>query len=265
MALSFEKTIDLTSYTKNPAPSHVRSLSIVHEASDGEIVQYYINESRNTPEDKCSHAIGVYDKENDQWNYHDYDTLEWEIPKQRIAGNRIERLGIKAFPDVGAIAFYKMAYRDVSRIVAPVNPKNDKSEAPTLVGHKNDDGSITFRITPPEKIEYKCYRIVLQDEAFSLDYITYDLDITVAGPEVTGTYECFAIGYPEDASYCSKDSNVVMIAVTGTSETYEEPFYSKEEIARLQAKVNNTYTKAEVDAIIDDLLNQIQDGTEVKY
>lgn len=265
MALSFEKTIDLTSYAKNPAPSHVRSLSIVHEASDGELVQYYINEQTSTEEDKRSHAIGVYDKESKQWNYHDYDSLEWEVPRQRIAGNRIERLGVKAFPDVGAIAFYKLAYRDVSRIAAPVNVKSGKSEAPMLEGQSSEDGSITFRITQPESIEYKCYRIVMQDGAFSEDYITYDLELTVSAPKISGSYECFAIGYPEGGAYCSKDSNTVVIAVTGKQESFEEPFYSKETITELKARIEGTYTKAEVDAIIQSVLDRTEDGSEVKY
>ena len=265
MAFHFEKIIDLTSYAKNPPPSHVRSLSIVHESSDGEIVQYYINEQTHTEEDKESHAIGVYDKETKQWNYHDYDTLEWDTPKQRIAGNRIERLGVKAFPDVGAIAFYKLAYRDISRIVAPVNPKSGKTDAPILEGSQNEDGTIAFKITQPEQAAYKCYRIILQDGAFSNDYITYDLEITVPCPKVTGTYECFAIGYPEEGAYCSRDSNVVTISVTGQQETFEEPFYSKESISSLQARVEKTYTKEEVDAMIQKLLDRTQDGSEVKY
>ena len=42
MALDIEKVIDLTAYAGNPAPKVVSQLSIIHESSDGELVQYYI-------------------------------------------------------------------------------------------------------------------------------------------------------------------------------------------------------------------------------
>ena len=40
MALDIEKVIDLTAYAGNPAPKVVSQLSIIHESSDGELVQY---------------------------------------------------------------------------------------------------------------------------------------------------------------------------------------------------------------------------------
>lgn len=41
MALTIENTIDLTACAGNPAPKVVSQLSIIHESSDGELVQYY--------------------------------------------------------------------------------------------------------------------------------------------------------------------------------------------------------------------------------
>lgn len=68
MALTFDKTINLTAYDKNPSPKFVRQLSIIHEATDGELVQYYVLPSSMTEEDKNTHAIGIYDEENKSWS-----------------------------------------------------------------------------------------------------------------------------------------------------------------------------------------------------
>ena len=154
MALDIERIIDLTAYAGNPEPKLVSQLSIIHESSDGELVQYYIQPRNQTQGDKNTYAIGVFDKETRSYSYHDYPELEWAEPGQRICGNRIERLGVKAFPAIGAIAFYKLAHRKITRIVAPVNRKGNKQEAPTLDAVVNLDGTVTFTITPPEKPKY---------------------------------------------------------------------------------------------------------------
>ena len=48
MAIAFDKRIDLTNYEGNPEPLIVEQLSIIHESSDGEIVQYYIKPKNQT-------------------------------------------------------------------------------------------------------------------------------------------------------------------------------------------------------------------------
>ena len=52
MALDIEKVIDLTAYAGNPAPKVVSQLSIIHESSDGELVQYYIETVNHSQGDK---------------------------------------------------------------------------------------------------------------------------------------------------------------------------------------------------------------------
>ena len=195
MALTIENTIDLTAYAGNPAPKVVSQLSIIHESSDGELVQYYIEAMNHSQGDKSTHAIGVYDKDAQTWSYHDYPELEWAEPGQRVCGNRIERLGVKAFPSLGAIAFYKLMHRKITRIVAPVNRKDKRETAPTLDAVANLDGSVAFTITPPEKPEYECYRIVMTYDIYTEEYVTYDLELTVPAPRVSGEYQCYAVGY----------------------------------------------------------------------
>ena len=79
-------------------------------------------------------------------------------------------------------------HRKITRIVAPVNRKKAKNEAPTLEATVNADGSVTFTITPPEKPEYSCYRIVMEYDIYSEEYVTYDLELTVPAPRVSGDH-----------------------------------------------------------------------------
>ena len=215
MALDIEKVIDLTAYAGNPAPKVVSQLSIIHESSDGELVQYYIETVNHSQGDKKTYAIGVYDRESQSYSYNDYDEVTWEEPGQRICGNAIERLGVKAFPTMGAIAFYKLLHRKITRIVVPVNRKGNAGKAPVLAAVENPDGTVTFTVTPPEKQEYECYRIVMQSGVYAEDYITYETELTVSRPRVTGEYQCYAVGYGEEGQLYSQNSNMITLFLIG--------------------------------------------------
>ena len=116
MALDIEKVIDLTAYAGNPAPKVVSQLSIIHESSDGELVQYYIESVNHSQGDKKTYAIGVYDRESQSYSYNDYDEVTWEEPGQRICGNAIERLGVKAnIGKMPRIAAFSDEIRDALR------------------------------------------------------------------------------------------------------------------------------------------------------
>ena len=237
MALEIERVIDLTAYEHNPAPKLVSQLSIIHESSDGELVQYYIQPRNQTQGDKNAYAIGVFDKESRSYSYHDYPELEWAEPGQRICGNRIERLGVKAFPAIGAIAFYKLMHRKITRIVAPVNRKNKKQEAPTLEATVNPDGTVTFSITPPDKPVYECFRIVMAYDIYAEEYVTYDLELTVPAPRVSGEYRCYAVGYGGEGQLLSRDSNVVIMTLSGRADSFERPYYMKSEVRGLEERI----------------------------
>lgn len=241
MALDIERIIDLTAYVGNPEPKLVSQLSIIHESSDGELVQYYIQPRNQTQGDKNTYAIGVFDKETRSYSYHDYPELEWAEPGQRICGNRIERLGVKAFPAIGAIAFYKLAHRKITRIVAPVNKKGKKQEAPTLEASVNPDGTVSFTITPPEKPKYECYRIVMTYDIYAEEYVTYDLELTVPAPRISGEYKCYAVGYGEEGQMLSRDSNVITLTLTGKSDTFERPYYMKSELSAATRDADQRY------------------------
>jgi len=245
MALTIENTIDLTACAGNPAPKVVSQLSIIHESSDGELVQYYIEAINHSQGDKSTHAIGVYDKDAQTWSYHDYPELEWAEPGQRVCGNRIERLGVKAFPSLGAIAFYKLMHRKITRIVAPVNRKDNRQKAPELDAVVNPDGTVAFTITPPDKPEYECYRIVMDSGIYTEEYVTYDLELTAPAPHISGEYKCYAVGYSEEGLLFSKESNIITLTLTGQSDSFERPYYMKSELAAATRDADRRYRALE--------------------
>lgn len=233
MALIFEQQINLTEYVDNPAPKIVQQLSIIHEARDGELVQYYID-ANGAEGDKNTHAIGVAVLNEygqiDHYDYTDYTEVEWNAPTARITRQRIDRLSVKAFPGVGAIAAYKLAYRSVSQIVAPVNYAPERQAAPKLTASISaDQRSITFTLTDPTQrdtsgnlITYICYRIVMVLDYHQLEYITYEKQITVTDLPVSGTYTCYAIGYINDGEVCSYNSESLIASLIGIYSAWPE-------------------------------------------
>lgn len=233
MALIFEQQINLTEYTDNPTPKLVQQLSIIHEARDGELVQYYIA-ANGIEGDKNTHAIGVAVLNEygqiDHYDYIDYTEVEWNSPAARITRQRIDRLNVKAFPGVGAIAAYKLAYRSVSQIVAPVNYAIERQAAPKLTASiSTDHRSITFTLTDPTQkddsgntISYFCYRIVMVLDYHQLEYITYEKQITVTDLPVSGTYLCYAIGYINEGEVCSYNSESLVANLIGIYNAWPE-------------------------------------------
>jgi hypothetical protein len=228
MALNIEKTIDLTSYDGNSNPKIVNQLSLIHEAEEGELVQYYIDQTSKTEGDKNSHAIGILIKSEQQstyYEYKNYDEIQWSLQKSRITRQKIDRLGVKAFPDVGAIAFYKLMYRNRCKILAPVNPKwaQDRVIAPQIratLGEGNR--SVTFTIIDPDddNIQFSCYRINMVLDYHQLEYVTYEKEVTIDYVPVDGLYSCYCIGYVNEGEICSKDSNVLELQMIGQYSTW---------------------------------------------
>ena len=152
---------------------------------------------------------------------------------------------MKAFPAIGAIAFYKLMHRKITRIVAPVNRKSKKQEAPTLDAQVNLDDTVTFTITPPDKPKYACYRIVMQYDIYIEEYVTYDLELTVPAPHITGEYRCYAVGYGDEGQLLSKDSNVITLSLIGKSATFQRPYYMKSELTAAERDADQRYQDLE--------------------
>ena len=116
---------------------------------------------------------------------------------------------------MGAIAFYKLLHRKITRIVVPINRKGNAGKAPVLAAVENADGTVTFTVTLPEKQEYECYRIVMQSGIYAEDYITYEAELTVPRPRFTGEYQCYAVGYGEEGQLYSQNSNMITLFLIG--------------------------------------------------
>lgn len=227
-ALNFEQVINLTESDKNIAPLLVRNLCMVNEPNN-ELVQYYID-SADLAEDKAATVA-----------YNNYPDLQWGNKKKRLTSRNVSRIGVKAFPGVGAIAFFKYKYEDRSIIMCPVNNNKTKFTAPVLNMVRNTS-NIVFTITPPKDITYQCYRIVLANQYFTIEYVTYELTLIVPLPEVKGKYNIYCVGYVEEGQAISFDSNVYTFTVNTGKDTFEpDPNISY-------------YTKAEIEEIIKTLI-----------
>lgn len=236
MSLIFEGNIELSTFPNNPDPKLVDQLSIIHEATDGELVQYYIDRATSTEGDKNTYAIGVPVQDEygniDHYAYVNYPDVIWNTPKARITRQKIDRLGVKAFPGIGAIAFYKLAYRNLSQIVAPVNYNKARQKAPTLQAEiSSDQYSVTFTVSNPidpqtheDTVTYIAFRICLVLDYHQLEYITYEKTLTVTNLPIPANYLCYAIGYINEGEICSYESNSIVLNLKGIYDQW--PVYS---------------------------------------
>lgn len=253
MALVIENTIDLTANSGNPSPKYVAQLSIIHESSSGELVQYYIDPSTRLQGDKNTYAIGVYDKDSQSYSYTEYPSITWNASKQRIYGGKVDFLGVKAFPGIGSFAFYRLSHRKITRIVIPVNKQTNEQNAPTLSAEVNSDWTTTFTITPPKEPEYECYRIVMDYDIYSEEWITYELEFTAPQPKITGEYRCYAIGYGSEGQLFSRDSNVVVLDLVGRNDEFVKPYYGADEFNELLERMDQLETKVNEHKIEKDV------------
>lgn len=240
--LLFEKVINLTTSDTNVPPTLVRNLCMVNEP-DNELVQYYID-TNNLAEDKAANIV-----------YSNYETALWGNKGKRLTSRNVSRIGVKAFPRIGAIAFFKYMYENRSFILCPVNHHNVKFTAPTLTMIVKD-GQITFTIKPPKDVTYQCYRIVLSNKYFTIEYVTYNTILSVPCPEVKGTYNIYCIGYVEEGQVISFDSNLLKLDITSGKDTFEpDPtisYYTKEQIDNLFATVLRNYVGDNITISVDN-------------
>ena len=219
--LLFEKIIDLT-----PEASPVDILQLSNEPS-GEVWQYY--KTGRLAHDKSA-----------QVTLANYDALEWSKESSSITTKFIKDFRVKAFPGVGSIGFYTPLVGN-SRILAPIHIEGyARYKAPTLSMVDNNDGTLTFSITAPSDTTYACYRVILQRTYDAFEYITYETTLVVDKPTVKGEYSCYCIGYVDEGSHISEESNYISLVVTEGSDIPEPagPQY---------------YTKAEVDYLIENI------------
>ena len=179
---------------------HAGNLYIGNEPSN-DIYQYYVNNSI-AGDKRANVTLSNYN-------------LTWQGESRSITSQRVKSLGVKTFPQVGAIGFFVSYYDDRSFILSPVHIDSGRTDKPSLTVTVNSN-SITFDIANDTSYEYMCYRIVMRLGHFAIEYVTYEPSLTVALPEETGTYDVYCVGYITEGSAVSSDSDHQLIPLVGT-------------------------------------------------
>lgn len=192
MALTFEYEKDIETGTQP---------FICHEP-DSTLYSYYIVDESAL--DKSAIASGG-----------SYDSVIFDDEDRHLTTQAVSGIGIKNFPGIGGIGFYKDLYSDNCSIAAPIHVQRNsiRDKIPVLNTVEVDGNMLHIVITPPEDLQYTCYRVVVRQEAFAFEYITYKTDCRVDIPTVQGDYKCFCIGYDETTGVVSATSNVVPLYV----------------------------------------------------
>ncbi len=195
--LQFNTVLPISS---QPGSRPVKNLYIGNEPSNN-IYQYYANNT--IAGDKLAKvALSNYN-------------LSWENESRSITSQRVSSLGIKTFPQVGAIGFYVAYNDDRSFILSPIHLDSGRTDRPTLAVTVNSD-NITFNITNETSYDYMCYRIVMRLGFFAIEYVTYESSLTVELPEESGTYDIYCVGYIAEGSAVSSDSLHQAVPLIGT-------------------------------------------------
>ena len=207
MELQFELVRNLTTeVSQNVPPLFVSQLKILPEP-DGRIFQYYTQERL------------VYDKQSHVQD-DNYSSLSWKHVLQHLTTHPVERFGIKGFPGIGALGFYKESLTGLSYVMAPVHAPPSRADAAPQLQITPTGTQMQVQITPPENLQYTAYRIICRMGNFAYERITYQNNCILPLPKVNGTYEVTAIGYESEEGKISDESNVVSLVVTNGKDSW---------------------------------------------
>lgn len=191
MALVFEYEKDLDTGAQP---------QICHEP-DSIIYNYFIREERAL-DTHSEHTFGQY------------DNITFVDEARHLTTKAVDRIGVVNFPGIGGIGFYRDAYSDDSRVVAPIHVAVQRLSAPVLQSVTVEDGKLRIIITPPSNVNYNVYRLVARMDNLAVEYITYKTEYLVDLPPVKGAYTCYCIGYDESTGAVSDPSNEVELVIT---------------------------------------------------
>lgn len=209
MALNFVVIKNLTTEVdQNVEPLYVHTPYLIQEP-DNKIFQYYILPKKHTAWDKQTEVpLGQY------------DVLPWGFPYKHLTTRAVSKIGVKHFPQIGAIGFYKDLYTALSTVLAPIHEYPEMYNPPTLQVALTGN-IVSLKIMPPDSSEYTCYRVIFRNSYFAVEYIVYNLEEEVDPPLVKGDYEVYAIGYNENTGTYSSWSNIVPLTITEGRDTWE--------------------------------------------
>lgn len=166
----------------------------------------------------------------------DYTNPSWGEKAQHLTTKKVRRIGIKHFPQTGAIGFWSLLNEQKSQILAPVHHEVQKYAKPNFRIEETAE-TLVFHISSPEDInvpsnlvdivgsdvKYLCFRIILRLDAFALEYITYEETLEVPKPKTTGTYDIYCVGYIHEGEAVSEDSDHYALYIEGTRDTWPGP------------------------------------------
>lgn len=228
----------LTWETKiNTTPTVTTKAAHMAEEPDSNLWEYYIDA------DLASDRSSLITLGN-------YVDPHWSVPARHLTSQKVKRIGIKHFPQVGAIGFFTYLNEERSKILAPVHVKTKKYTAPSITVTENETSLIVV-ISPPidygadksddlfsdgsdifddgdngevnTKLKYICHRVIVRLDKFAIEYITYENTIDIPKPVTTGTYDIYCVGYIHEGEAVSEDSNHVYLDITGTQDTWPGP------------------------------------------
>lgn len=191
MALNFDYINELDKGTQN---------FVSHEA-DSTLYNYYVDNELA----KDMSAVALMGN---------YSNVEFDNEDRHLTTKAVTKIGIKNFPGIGGMGFFRDAYTNESFIVAPIHNRQEVKGAPILKLIEIVDGKLHFIIEPPSDLEYTCYRLVVRQGTFAVEYITYKTEYYADVPYVNGTYSAFCVGYDEDNGTVSETSNALELVVT---------------------------------------------------
>lgn len=234
--LTWETVLDTT-------PGVTTKSAHIAEEPDSNIWEYFIDNDRAS--DRSALIL-----------MGDYSDPVWSAVAKHLTSQKVRRIGIKHFPQIGAIGFFTLLHEERSKILAPVHVKSKKYTAPSIVVTELDT-TLQIVISPPidygvddndeilsddevftdgnevfedgddgtvnSKIKYICHRVILRLNQFAHEYITYENMIEVPKPQTTGTYDIYCVGYIHEGEAVSEDSNHVYLDIVGTQEDWPGP------------------------------------------
>lgn len=186
------------------------SQEMIGNEPDNSLYKYFLEDNNSASDQKA------------QIVYSNYDSLVWGEVAKHLTSQKVRRIGIKTFPQVGAIGFFTLLNEERSKILAPVHHKVTKYATPTFTVEETDTTFI-FHCSAPKDVTYVCYRIILRLDKFAHEYITYEETLEVPKPATTGTYDIYCVGYIHEGEAVSEDSNHISLSIVGTSTEWPGP------------------------------------------
>ena len=142
-----------------------------------------------------------------------YDQVVWERREPLMTSQDVNLLGIKTFPQIGSIGFYRLKYEPKSLVIAPIYSNDDNRKYPAPLLSVTDNGtSWHVQVRNPSDTIYDCFRIVVRSGYFAEEYITYENSLSIPAPIESGIYAVSAFGYINEL--CVSDESAITYVST---------------------------------------------------